>query len=152
MKKILFSMIAALTLTCTFVACSDDDEDESYSYSTTADQATAGTYTGTWTRTLDGESETFDGTVTLASTGTAGASTITFSCPGSSLDATSVANVWNSKRDFEFMNQTISAANGLGAAFAGRITEAGQLTAAFTLTQKVGRKAYDYQYQFIGNK
>lgn len=151
MKKILFSFIAVLALSCTFVACSDD-EDENYSYSTTADQATAGTYSGTWTRTLDGVAETFDGTITFASAGTAGVSNVTFSCPGTSLDATSVANVWNAKYDFQFMNQTTSTANGLGTAFSGIISEDGQITVAFTLTQKVGRKAYDYQYQFAGNK
>ena len=151
MKKILFSFIAVLAFGCAFVACSDD-EDESYSYSTTADQATAGTYSGTWTRTLDGAAETFDGTITFTSAGTAGVSSVTFSCPGTSLDATSLANVWNAKHDFQFMNQTINTANGLGTAFSGKISEAGQITAAFTLTQKVGRKAYDYQYQFTGNK
>ena len=152
MKKLLYSIIATLAFSCTLVACSDSNDDESYTYSTSADQATAGTYTGTWTRTLDGESETFEGSISLSSAGKAGVSNITFSCPGTSLDATSVANVWNAKNDFEFMNQTVSPANGLGAAFSGRISEDGVITAGFTISQKVGRKSYDYQYKFLGHK
>ena len=121
MKKLLYSIIATLAFSCTLVACSDSNDDESYTYSTSADQATAGTYTGTWTRTLDGESETFEGSISLSSAGKAGVSNITFS-------------------------------NGLGAAFSGRISEDGVITAGFTISQKVGRKSYDYQYKFLGHK
>lgn len=151
MKKIIFSFIAVLTLGLGLTACGSDG-DESIHYDTTPEQATAGTYSGTWTRTLDGNDETFSGTVTMASAGKTGVTTITFSCPDASLNATSVANVWNSKYDFQFVNQTVSADNGLGAAFAGRISEAGVLTTSFTITQRVGRKAYEYKYSFTGSK
>ena len=151
MKKILFSIIALLAVSCTFIACGSEG-DEGYSYATTADKATEGTYTGTWTRTLDGVSTTFEGTVTLVSAGKTGVSNITFSCPSTSLNATSVANVWNAKNDFQFMNQTISDANGLGAAFSGIIYESGSLTAGFTIKQTEGRKSYNYQYSFVGKK
>ena len=151
MKKIIFSFIAVLALGCGFTSCGSDGDDN-ISYDKPAEEASAGTYTGTFTRTLDGVDETFDGTVTLVSAGKTGVTKVTFSCPGSSLNATSVANVWNSKYDFQFMNQTASAENGLGVSFAGRITEAGVLTTSFTLTQKVGRKSYEYKYSFTGSK
>ena len=151
MKKIIFSFIAVLALGCGFTSCGSDD-DENISYSTSAEEASAGTYTGTFTRSLDGVDESFDGTVTLASAGKTGVTKVTFSCPGSSLEATSIANVWNAKYDFMFMNQTASAENGLGASFAGQITEAGVLTTSFTINQKVGRKSYSYNYSFTGKK
>ena len=122
MKKIIFSFIAVLALGCGFTSCGSDD-DEKITYDQPAQVAAVGTYTGTWTR---------------------------FSSPDASLDKTSLANVWNSGYEFQFMNQTDG--NGLGAAFAGRIDAEGSLTTSFTINQKVGRKAYDYNYSFIGKK
>lgn len=152
MKKIFYSIMAAVALSLTLTACGSDG-DESYNYSTTAEQATAGTYAGTWTRTSDdGTQETFSGTVTLAATSEKGKTNVTFSCPDADLNATSIANVWNAKNDFQFMNQTVSDANGLGVAFSGFISEAGVLNTAFTISQKVGRKTVSYTYDFTGNK
>ena len=151
MKKIILSFIAVLALGCGFTSCGSDGDDN-ISYNTSAEEASAGTYTGTFTRELKGEKETFEGTVTLASAGKTGVTTVTFSSTGAGLQATSIANVWNSKYDFQFMNQTASAENGLGASFAGRITEKGVLTTYFTINQKVGRKAYNYNYTFTGSK
>ena len=149
MKKIIFSFIAVLALGCGFTSCGSDGDDN-ISYDKPAEEASAGTYTGTFTRTLDGVDETFSGTVTLTSAGKTGVTQITFSSPDAKLEATSLANVWNAKYEFEFMNQVD--ANGLGASFAGRITEAGVLTTYFTINQKVGRKAYNYNYSFTGSK
>ena len=149
MKKIIFSLIAVLALGCGFTSCGSDGDDN-ISYDKPAEEASAGTYTGTFTRSLDGVDETFEGTVTLASAGKTGVTTVTFSSTAAGLQATSLANVWNAKYEFEFMNQVD--ANGLGASFAGRITEAGVLTTYFTINQKVGRKAYNYNYSFTGSK
>ena len=152
MKKIILSFIAVLALGCGFTSCGSDGDDN-ISYSTSAEEASAGTYTGTYTRELNGVVETLEGTVTLASAGKTGVTTVTFSSTGAALQATSIANVWNSKYDFQFMNQTAaSAENGLEASFAGRITEKGVLTAYFTKSQKVGRKAYNYNFTFTGSK
>ena len=149
MKKIIFSFIAVLALGCGFTSCGSDD-DEKITYDQPAQVAAVGTYTGTWTRSLEGVDETFSGTVTIAATDRTGVIKITFSSPDASLDKTSFANVWNSGYEFQFMNQTDG--NGLGAAFAGRIDAEGSLTTSFTINQKVGRKAYDYVYSFIGKK
>jgi hypothetical protein len=93
----------------------------------------------------------YSGTVTLAAAGT-NATTVTFSCPDASLDATSVANVWHANYGYQFFNQTASAENKLGVSFSGRIDEAGNLNASFTLSQRVGRKNYEFQYEFRGKK
>ena len=143
--------MAAVALCLTLTACGSDGDDN-ITYSTTAEQATAGTYSGTWTRTSDEGTETFSGTVTLAATSEKGKTNVTFSCPDADLNATSIANVWNAKNDFQFMNQTVSDANGLGVAFSGFISEAGVLNTAFTTSQKVGRKTVSYTYDFTGNK
>jgi hypothetical protein len=150
MKKYIFAAFALFTLSCSFVACSDDDEDEVISYSTTPEKASAGTYTGTWTKEGEDGTNTFDGTVTLVATDSVRCTDITFSCPGASLEKSSVANVWNSGRGFQFVNQLET--NGLGTAFAGRISENGVLTTAFTISEKVGRITKKFNYTFEGRR
>ena len=152
MKKYIFSAIAALALSCAFVACGDDNDDPSINYDKTAAQGSAGTYSGTWTRTGDDGSETYSGSVTLEAGSGANVTNVTFSCPETSLDATSIANVWHANYGYQFFNQTISDANGLDASFSGRIDEAGNMNVAFTKSQKVGRKNYDFVYEFRGKR
>ena len=152
MKRFIYSVIAMLALGCTFVACGDDNDDPSISYTSSAEQGSAGTYSGEWTRTSDdGTVEAFPGSITLTAAGT-NATNVTFTCPGTSLDATSMANVWHANYGYQFFNQTVSAANKLGVAFSGRIDEAGNINVSFTLSQRVGRKNYDFKYEFIGKK
>lgn len=151
MKKLIYSIFAVLTLSCGFVACGDDD-DANISYSTSAEQGSAGTYSGTWTRTGDDGVENFSGTVTLAAGSTTGVTNVTFSCPEADINASSVANVWHANYGYQFFNQTISDANGLGVAFAGRIDENGNLNTSFTFSQKVGRKNVEFKYEFNGSR
>ena len=151
MKRFIYSVIAVLALGCSFVACSDDNDDPSIDFTTTAEQGSAGTYTGEWTRVGSDATDVFSGTVTLAAAGT-NATTVTFSCPDASLNATSVANVWHANYGYQFFNQTTSSENGLGVAFSGRIDESGNLNASFTLSQRVGRKNYEFKYEFRGKK
>ena len=152
MKRFIYSIVALFTLGCTFVSCGDDNDDPVINYDTTAAQGSAGTYSGTWTRTGDDGTSEYAGSITLAAAGGENATNVTFSCPEASLDATSIANVWHSNYGYQFFNQTASAANGLGASFSGRIDESGNMTASFTISQKVGRKNYEYVYEFIGKK
>ncbi len=150
MKKFIYSIFAVLALSCTLVACGSDD-DESANFSTSAEQGSAGTYSGTWTRTGDDGTETFSGSVTLAAAGS-GQTNVTFNCPDAELNATSIANVWHANNGYGFFNQTVSDANGLGVSFAGRIDEKGGLSTSFTFSQKVGRKNVEFKYEFIGSK
>ncbi len=151
MKRFIYSVIAVLTLGCTFVACGSDD-DENINFSTTAEQGSAGTYSGTWVQVGPDETVSYSGTVTLAAGSSTGVTNVTFSCPDAKLDATSVANVWHSNYGYQFCNQVVSTANGLGAGFAGRISESGALNTSFTISQKVGRKNYEFKYEFNGTK
>lgn len=154
MKRFIYSVVALLTLGCTFVACGDDNDDPVINFDTTAAQGSAGTYSGTWTRTGDDGTAEYSGSITLSpeGDGSANKTLVAFSCPDASLDATSVANVWHANYGYEFFNQTNSAANGLGVSFSGRIDEAGNLNASFTISQKVGRKNYEFKYEFRGKK
>ena len=138
-------------LGCTFVACGDDNDDPSIDFTTTAEQGSAGTYSGEWTRISSEGTDVYSGTVTLAAAGT-NATNVTFSCPDASIEATSIANVWHANYGYQFFNQTVSDANKLGVAFSGRIDEAGNIDASFTLSQRVGRKNYEFKYEFRGKK
>ena len=140
-----------LSLSCTFVACGDDNDDPSINYSSSAEQGSAGTYNGEWTRTGDDGSNVYSGSITLAAAGT-NVTNVTFSCPDADINANSVANVWHANYGYQFFNQTISDANGLGTTFSGRIDESGNMTAAFTISQKVGRKNVEFKYEFRGKK
>ena len=151
MKRFIYSVITVLALGCTFVACSDDNDDPSINYTSSAEEGSAGTYTGEWTRIGSESTDVYSGTITLSAAGT-NATNVTFSCPDASLNATSIANVWHANYGYEFFNQTASDANKLGVSFAGRIDEAGNMNASFTLSQRVGRKNYEFKYEFRGKK
>ncbi len=148
MKKILYSLLAVIAIGASFVSCGSDDE--GMSYSTTAEIASAGTYVGTWQVDNNGEITTLEGTVTLAATDKTGVTNITFVTSDASINATSVANVWNSNRGFQFANQVET--NGLAASFAGRISEDGTLTTAFTKETRINKKRVTVNYSFIGKK
>ena len=152
MKRFIYSVVAMLALSCTFVACGDDNDDPVINYDKTASQGSAGTYSGTWTRTGDDGVMTYSGTVTLTAGSGANVTSVTFSCPETSLDATSVANVWHANYGYQFVNQTNSNANGLGVSFAGIIDDGGTLNTSFTISQRVGRLNYEFQYEFVGKK
>ena len=151
MKRFIYSIITVLALGCTFVACSDDNDDPSINYTSSAEEGSAGTYTGEWTRIGSESTDVYSGTITLSAAGT-NATNVTFSCPDASLNATSIANVWHANYGYQFFNQTASDANKLGVSFAGRIDEAGNMNASFTLSQRVGRKNYEFKYEFRGKK
>lgn len=152
MKKFIYSLAALLTLATGFTACSDDNDDPSYDYTTTAEVGSAGTYSGTWTRVSDESTDTFSGSVTLAAGSQTGLTNVTFSCPDASLAANSIANVWHSNDGYQFVNQMVSSTNTLGASFSGRVSGSGELTTAFTISQKIGRKTYSFKYSFIGKR
>lgn len=151
MKKFIYSIVAVLALGCAFVSCGGDNDDPSISYSSSAEQGSAGTYSGTWTRTSDDGTNSYSGTITLAAAGT-NQTNITFSCPEADLNATSIANVWHANYGYQFFNQTTSTANGLGAFFSGRIDENGLLISSFTISQRVGRKNVEFKYEFNGKR
>ena len=154
MKKFIYSMCAVIALGFAFVSCGDDDEDEVINYTTTPEQASAGTYSGTWTRTLNGVSETGSGTVTLSAGSTVGVTNITFTCESFGLNGTSVANITNANHGFQFVQQITSdnPANTVGSAFAGQIDANGNLITSLNVDQRNGRVLVTYVYTFAGSK
>lgn len=156
MKKYIFSIIALVALT-TFIACSSDD-DQLTSHSTTADKAFEGTYSGTWTvtwtdkNTNEKQTETPEGTITIASDST-GVVDITFDCPTRSLNAKSVANIWYAGNGFQFaQNVTTANVNALAVPFSGKSYDGVNITAAMTINQRVGRSTTTFYYTFAGKK
>lgn len=111
----------------------------------------AGTYTGTWTRTLSGQTEstTSTGTITFSPTDKSYVTNVAVSCPDLNINMNAVANVVNYSEGFMYYNRENK--NGFGVAFDGRVIE-GNASIKFTLSVKEGRKQYLYNYTFNGGK
>ena len=151
MKKIVYSLVVLLAMSCVFIACSNDDNND-MNFDTTAEKAAAGIYQGMWTQTEDGTDNipTCEGTITLTPTDSVNCVDITFNAPDFSISATSVANIAHAQNGFVFNNNVDK--NGLEAAFAGKIDENGTLKANFMKQMRVGRKQYTYFFVFEGKK
>jgi hypothetical protein len=151
MKKFIFSALAVLALSCGFVSCGSDDGDPSYSHNGTPGQETAGTYSGTFTRTNGAEVTTAQGTITLATNANSGNYTdVTFTCADFSLAKQSIEKISFAYEGFVFENSNTG--NGLGSKFQGRSQNGKDLKVVFTLSQKVGRKLIEFSYSFDGAK
>ena len=139
-----------------FTSCSDDDEDITISHSTTPEIASAGTYSGTWTKEqVGGETTTAPGTLVLAATDAEGKSEkyityVTVSSAELKLEKSSNANISYANDFYWFSNMNTT--NGFGTKFSGKINADGSATVAFTLVEKEGRKTYTYNYTFEGKK
>lgn len=161
MKKFIYSILAVLALCSTLVACGSDDGDESISRSTSAEQASAGTYSGTFIRTLDGVTDSGSGTVTLAAGSSAGVTNVTINFTGTdskgaaiTVSGSSPANITYANHGYQFVQQVTAGndANTLGTAFAGTIDENGVMTLSLNVDQRNGRVLSTYIFAFTGNK
>ena len=139
-----------------FTSCSDDDEDITISHSTTPEIASAGTYSGTWTKEkVGGETTTASGTLVLAATDAEGKSEkyityVTVSSAELKLEKSSNANISYANDFYWFSNMNTT--NGFGTKFSGKINAYGSATVSFTLVERSGRKTYTYNYTFEGKK
>lgn len=139
-----------------FTSCSDDDEDITISHSTTPEIASAGTYSGTWTKEqVGGETSTAPGTLVLAATDAEGKSEkyityVTVSSAELKLEKSSNANISYANDFYWFSNMNTT--NGFGTKFSGKINADGSATISFSLTEKQGRKTYVFNYSFTGKK
>lgn len=139
-----------------FTSCSDDDEDITISHSTTPEIASAGTYSGTWTKEqVGGETTTAPGTLVLAATDAEGKSEkyityVTVSSAELKLEKSSNANISYANDFYWFSNMNTT--NGFGTKFSGKINADGSATIAFTLVERSGRKTFTYNYTFEGKK
>ena len=156
MKKIICGMLFLLATGMGFTSCSDDDEDITISHSTTTEIASAGTYSGTWTKEqVGGETTTAPGTLVLAATDAEGKSEkyityVTVSSAELKLEKSSNANISYANDFYWFSNMNTT--NGFGTKFSGKINADGSATIAFTLVERVGRKTYTFNYTFEGKK
>ena len=156
MKKIICGMLFLLATGMGFTSCSDDDEDITISHSTTPEIASAGTYSGTWTKEkVGGETTTASGTLVLAATDAEGKSEkyityVTVSSAELKLEKSSNANISYANDFYWFSNMNTT--NGFGTKFSGKINADGSATIAFTLVERSGRKTYTYNYTFEGKK
>ena len=156
MKKIICGMLFLLATGMGFTSCSDDDEDITISHSTTPEIASAGTYSGTWTKEkVGGETTTASGTLVLAATDAEGKSEkyityVTVSSAELKLEKSSNANISYANDFYWFSNMNTT--NGFGTKFSGKINADGSATISFSLTEKQGRKTYVFNYSFAGKK
>ncbi len=110
-----------------------------------------GTYTGTWTKTLNG-AETGDsasGSLTFTPGSEAYVTNVVALCEGLDVNLESLANVVNYSNGYMFYNGEPT--NGFGTSFNGRIVN-GQATIQYTLSIKVGLKQTIYIFTFTGDK
>lgn len=147
MKKYIYSLVTALALSCGFASCGDDDD--TITFSTSAEEGSAGTYSGTWSKTANGVETTSTGSVTLVAAGTANTN-ITLSCPEFDINATSIANITHASNGYIFNNNT--ATNPLGAPFAGRIDQDGTIQLNFQKEVREGRQRTIYVFKLVGKK
>ena len=156
MKKIICGMLFLLATGMGFTSCSDDDEDITISHSTTPEIASAGTYSGTWTKEqVGGETTTAPGTLVLAATDAEGKSEkyityVTVSSAELKLEKSSNANISYANDFYWFSNMNTT--NGFGTKFSGKINADGSATVSFTLVERSGRKTFTYNYTFEGKK
>ena len=156
MKKIICGMLFLLATGMGFTSCSDDDEDITISHSTTPEIASAGTYSGTWTKEqVGGETTTAPGTLVLAATDAEGKSEkyityVTVSSAELKLEKSSNANISYANDFYWFSNMNTT--NGFGTKFSGKINADGSATISFSLTERQGRKTYVFNYSFTGKK
>ncbi len=151
MKKILYLMMAVVALGFGFTAVSCNDDDDDVTFSTSPEVGSAGTYSGTYTMTEDGTTDTTyaAGTVVLSAE-SAYISNVAFTSADLDLDVSSTANISHANDGYVFSNP--SSSNGVGAAFSGRIDGNGTIETYFQLVVTVNRKAHTYIYIFNGSK
>lgn len=164
MKKALYSLFAVLILCCNFASCGDDDNDAAApAGNPAASEAALGTYAGEWTVTLGDQSVTTPGTLTFTTSETNFVAnvaivsqpvdmTVGTSKSSQSVNARSLTNIvfaGPSGKYFRYTN--LSDGNGLGTNFCGDIND-GKATCMFSVSKKVGRNRYTFNYRFVGQK
>lgn len=150
----------------TFASCEDQNEDNPIKFDKTPAEAIDGkVYAGTWTRILDADTTVVSGSISFAAAGDEYYNSLdSANTTRGYVAVVTLASDDKSKLDFGTVNNSIcnlsysnhgyiftcGSMSGLGAGFKGRIEEDGSADMKFKMTQKVGRKAYEYQFSFVG--
>ena len=146
MKKLIIILVAAVAL----IGCK---KNEDIHFDQTASQGIAGTYVGTWTRSLDTDSVSGEGTITFVANDTlANVATITASCANPEINRTGIVNVVHSDYEYVFYNNSDKEEAGFGAKFSGRVYKDGSIDMQYSVDEKVGRKRNTYNFSFVGKK
>jgi hypothetical protein len=151
MKKVVYVLATVLTLGFAIVSCDKPEPDVVIVHTTTPEIASAGTYSGLWTRTIAGTTDTLraQGTI-LMEVDTCYISKLTFKCDSLSLNATVSANISFADKGFIYYNN--SATNEMATPFTGRIDADSVNTTGFELKVRVGRKFQYCTFRFNGVK
>ena len=145
MKKILIILVAAVAL----IGCK---QNEDIKFDKTASEGIAGIYEGTWTRTLNDDVVSGEGTITFVPSEQANVATITASCANPAIDRTGTVNVAHSDYEYIFYNNSEKPEAGFGAKFSGRVYKDGSIDMQYSVEEKVNKKRYIYTFNFVGKK
>lgn len=141
MKKILTILFAVVCL----AAC---NQHENIKFDKTASEGIAGTYVGTWTRTLNEEVVSGEGTVVFTATEDAYVASIAASCENPAINRQGITNVVHSDHEYVFSNNK----GDFGAMFSGRVYKDGSIDMQYKVEEQVGRFKNTYTFTFAGQK
>jgi len=155
MKKFIYIAFCLALTGGVLISCSDDDDDAIVSTNPGSD--VAGTYTGTWSQTLNGETKEVSGTLSVTSTS---AYVATLNIPSNSdinikSELTVPMNVTAAKGsgDVSYLLTNGASGNVLKSLYGVKgVMKNNELSVGFIMSVKVGRKNYEYTYTFVGNR
>ena len=145
MKKLLIILAAAVVL----IGCK---QNEDIHFDQTASEGIAGTYVGTWTRALEDDIVSGEGTITFVAGDQANVATITATCTNPAINRTGITNVVHSDYEYVFYNNSAKAEAGFGTKFSGRVYKDGSVDMQYSVEEQVGRFKNIYQFTFVGKK
>ena len=145
MKKLLIILVAAVAL----IGCK---QNEDIRFDKTASEGIAGTYVGTWTRALNDDVVSGEGTVTFVASDQANLATISANCENPAINRTGISNVAHSDYEYIFYNSSNKPEAEFGAKFSGRVYKDGSINMQYSVEEQVGRFRNTYNFSFVGHK
>ena len=145
MKKLFIILVAAVAL----IGCKQNEE---IKFDKTASEGIAGTYVGTWTRTLNDDVVSGEGSITFVASDQANVGTITAFCENPAINRTGIVNVAHADYEYVFYNNSTKDEAGFGAKFSGRVYKDGSVDMQYSVEEQVGRFRNTYQFTFVGQK
>ena len=145
MKKLFIILVAAVAL----IGCK---QNEDIRFDKTASEGIAGTYVGTWTRTLNDDVVSGEGTITFVPSDQANVGTISAFCENPAINRTGIVNVAHADYEYVFYNNSTKDEAGFGAKFSGRVYKDGSVDMQYSVEEQVGRFRNTYQFTFVGHK
>ena len=145
MKKLLIILVAAVAL----IGCK---QNEDIRFDKTASEGIAGIYEGTWTRTLNDDVVSGEGSITFVASDQANVGTISAFCENPAINRTGIVNVAHADYEYVFYNNSTKDEAGFGAKFSGRVYKDGSVDMQYSVEEQVGRFRNTSQFTFVGQK